>query len=252
MPDFKVISWNVNGIRAVLKKGFLDFVEEHQPDVLCIQEIKALQEQVELEIPGYSAHWHSAEKKGYSGNLILSRQDPLSVRRGLEDIRPDPEGRVVAAEYDEFFVVSVYTPNSKRDLSRLPFRQQWDADFLAYMEQLQAVKPVIFCGDLNVAHTEIDLKHPKRNHKNHGFTPEERGGFDRIVEAGFVDSFRVFETEGGHYSWWPYWGNARANNVGWRIDYVVVSATLRSRLISSTIYGDVLGSDHCPVGIQLR
>ena len=251
MAQLKLHSWNVNGIRAVLKKGFVDYLDAAKPDVLCIQESRALPEQVDLDLPGYSAHWHPAEKKGYSGTLILSRPDPIEVHRGLGGIRPDPEGRVIAAEYDDLFVVSVYTPNAKRDLSRLEYRQQWDADFLTYMQQLRQQKPVMFCGDLNVAHTEIDLTNPKANKRTHGFTIEERDGFQRFVDAGFVDTFREFTPEGGHYSWWSNWGNARARNVGWRLDYVMLGEELRPRLKSAAIHADVLGSDHCPVGIEL-
>jgi len=247
----KIISWNVNGIRAALKKGFADFVAAEQPDVLCLQETKAQPEQVELDLPGYSAHWHSAEKKGYSGVLILSRVEPLQVRRGLGDLRDDPEGRCITAEYEDFHVVGVYTPNAQRDLARLPFRMAWDDDFLRYVKQLQQTKPVVFCGDLNVAHTELDLARPKQNKGAKGFTAEERGAFDRMLEAGFVDTLREFETGGGHYSWWSNWGGARARNVGWRVDYVMISTALRPRLASASIYADQLGSDHCPVGIQL-
>lgn len=251
MSVSKIVSWNVNGIRAAIKKGFLDVVAELDADVFCVQETKARPEQVELELPGYSAHWHWAEKKGYSGVLILSKEEPLSVRRGLGDLREDTEGRVIAAEYPDLWVVSVYTPNAKRDLSRLQDRQGWDAAFLQYVKQLEATKPVVFCGDLNVAHTELDLARPRQNKKTHGFTPEERAGFTRFVEAGLIDTFREFETGGDHYSWWSVRGNNRANNVGWRLDYVMISDSLRPRLASSTIYEAVLGSDHCPVGIEL-
>ena len=251
MSGLKIVSWNVNGIRAGLKKGFADVVAELDADVFCVQETKARPEQVELDLPGYSAHWHWAEKKGYSGVLLLSKEEPLSVRRGLGEFREDTEGRVIAAEYEDLWMVSVYTPNAKRDLSRLEERQGWDADFLRYVKQLEESKPVVFCGDLNVAHEEIDLARPKQNKKTHGFTPEERAGFTRFVEAGLVDTFREFEKEGGHYSWWSVRGNNRANNVGWRIDYVMISELLRPRLVSATIFRDILGSDHCPVGIEL-
>ena len=251
MAQLTLHSWNVNGIRAAIKKGFADYVAAARPDILCIQESRALPEQVDIDLPGYGAHWHPAEKKGYSGTMIFSRIEPAAVHRGLGDVRDDPEGRVLAAEYDDLFVVSVYTPNAKRDLSRLEYRQQWDRDFLAYMQQLRDRKPVIFCGDLNVAHTEIDLTNPKRNLKTHGFTIEEREGFQRFVDAGYVDTFREFVTEGGHYSWWSNWGNARARNVGWRLDYVMLGEELRPRLKSAAIHADVLGSDHCPVGIEL-
>jgi exodeoxyribonuclease III len=251
MSVSKIVSWNVNGIRAAIKKGFRDVVTELDADVFCVQETKARPEQVELELSGYSAHWHWAEKKGYSGVLILSKEEPLSVQRGLGKFREDTEGRVIAAEYEELWVVSVYTPNAKRDLSRLEDRQGWDAAFLRYVKLLEESKPVVFCGDLNVAHEEIDLARPKQNKKTHGFTLEERAGFTRLVEAGLIDTFREFEPGGGHYSWWAVWGNNRASNVGWRIDYVMVSEALRPRLVSATIYKDIHGSDHCPVGIEL-
>ncbi len=251
MSVSKIVSWNVNGIRAAIKKGFADVVRELDADVFCVQETKARPEQVDLDLAGYSGHWHWAEKRGYSGVLILSKEEPLSVRRGLGDLREDTEGRVIAAEYEDLWVVSVYTPNAKRDLSRLEDRQGWDRDFLTHVKQLEESKPVVFCGDLNVAHTEIDLARPKQNKKTHGFTPEERAGFTRFVEAGLVDTFREFETDGGHYSWWSVRGNNRANNVGWRLDYVMVSEALRPRLASAAIYKDIHGSDHCPVGIEL-
>jgi len=251
MPPLKLHSWNVNGIRAALKKGFADYLDEHRPAILCIQESRALPEQVDLDLPGYTPHWHPAEKKGYSGTMILSRTEPLQVSRGLGDIREDPEGRVIAAEYDDCTVVSVYTPNAKRDLSRLEYRQRWDTDFGAYMQRLREHKPVIFCGDLNVARGPLDLTNPKRNERSHGYTIEERDGFQRFVDAGFVDTFREFTLDGGHYSWWSNWGGARERNVGWRLDYVMISPELRPRLKTATIHADVMGSDHCPVGIEL-
>ena len=249
----KFISWNVNGIRAALKKGFLDFIESEKADVVCVQETKAAPGDVETAWPlRYGAHWNAAEKKGYSGTLILSRREPLAVTRGIGMAEHDREGRVLTAEYGDFFLVNVYVPNSKRELTRLPYRQEWDRDFLRYLKSLENRKPVIFCGDLNVAHTELDLARPKDNVKNHGFTPEERAGFDAVVAAGFVDTFREFEKGGGHYTWWSQMKNARARNIGWRIDYFLASGALRSRLKGARIYKDVAGSDHCPVGLELK
>jgi len=250
----KLVSWNVNGLRAVLrKKIFLEYLESEAPDILCVQETKAHPDDVDQLWPlGYQAHWNWAEKKGYSGTAILSRTRPLAVTRGIGTDEHDREGRVLTAEYDDFFLVNVYVPNSQRELTRLPYRRQWDRDFLAYLKRLGKTKPVVFCGDLNVAHAEIDLTHPKANAKNHGFTPEERAGFDAFVEAGFVDTFREFEPGGGHYTWWSPMGGARQRNVGWRIDYFLVDAGLRPRLRHAFIRPDVPGSDHCPVGIELE
>ncbi len=248
----KLLSWNVNGIRAVLKKGLLGFIQKNKPDILCLQETKASPEQVELELPGYRQYWNSAEKKGYAGTVIISKTEPLSVKNGMGIAEHDREGRVIAAEYPDFFLVNVYTPNAKRDLSRLDYRIKWDIDFLKHLKKLEKKKPVIFCGDLNVAHTEIDLTNPKANVGNHGFTPEERAGFDNIVKKGFVDTFREFQKEGGHYTWWSQIGNARSRNVGWRIDYFCISAALRPRLKEAFILPEVTGSDHCPVGIVLK
>lgn len=247
----KLISWNVNGIRAVLKKNFVAFIETAAPDVLCVQETKAAPEQVSLALPGYQQFWNTAEKKGYAGTAIFTKIAPLSVRRGMGVAEHDREGRVLTAEFADFFLVNVYTPNAKRDLSRLEYRVQWDADFLKFLQRLERKKPVVFCGDLNVAHTEIDLANPKANVGNHGFTPEERAGFDNFVKHGFLDSFREFHREGGHYTWWSQIGNARSRNVGWRIDYFCISAVLRPRLQKAFILPEVTGSDHCPVGIVL-
>jgi exodeoxyribonuclease-3 len=249
----KLISWNVNGIRAALKKGFLDFVEAEKADIVCVQETKASPDVVEVEWPaGYGAHWNWAEKKGYSGTLILSRKTPLGVMRGIGVDEHDREGRVLTAEYADFFLVNVYVPNAQRELTRLDYRQKWDRAFLRHLKALERTKPVIFCGDLNVAHTEIDLARPKDNVRNHGFTIEERTGFDALVAAGFVDTFREFEKAGGHYTWWSQMNNARPRNIGWRIDYFLASAALRPRLKSAKIYKDVIGSDHCPVGLELK
>lgn len=249
----KLISWNVNGLRSVLKKNFLDYLDEEQPDVLCLQETKASPDQVEQLWPAaYTTYWNTAQKKGYSGTVIFTRTRPLNVRNGIGHDEHDNEGRVITAEYDTFFLVNVYVPNSKRELTRLAYRQQWDRDFLAYLKQLEQTKPVVFCGDLNVAHTEIDLTNPKANVKNHGFTPEERAGFSAFVKAGFVDTFREFEKSGGHYTWWSPMAGARSRNVGWRIDYFLLSAALRPRLGHAFIRAKILGSDHCPVGIEMR
>jgi exodeoxyribonuclease-3 len=248
----KLISWNVNGLRAVLRKNFLDYLDQEKPDVLCLQETKASPDQVEQLWPAaYTTYWNTAQKKGYSGTVIFTKTRPVNISMGIGHDAHDNEGRVIAAEYESFFLVNVYVPNSQRELTRLAYRQQWDRDFLAYLKQLERKKPVIFCGDLNVAHTEIDLANPKANVKNHGFTPEERAGFSAFVKAGFVDTFREFEKAGGHYSWWSPMAGARTRNVGWRIDYFLLSAALRPRLRRAFIHNEVLGSDHCPVGIEL-
>lgn len=248
----KLLSWNVNGIRAVLKKGLVEFIQKTKPDILCLQETKASPEQVELELPGYRQYWNSAEKKGYAGTVIFTKTEPLSVKNDMGIAEHDREGRMIAAEYTDFFLVNVYTPNAKRDLSRLDYRIKWDIDFLKYLKKLEKKKPVIFCGDLNVAHTEIDLTNAKANVGNHGFTPEERAGFGNIVKKGFIDTFREFQKEGGHYTWWSQIGNARSRNVGWRIDYFCISAALRPRLKEAFIMPEVMGSDHCPIGIVLK
>lgn len=249
----KLISWNVNGLRSVLKKNFLDYLKVERADIVCLQESRCAPSDVEVAWPHrYEAYFNVAGKRGYSGTLILTKHKPISVTPDLGVIEHDREGRVLCAEYSDFFLVNVYVPNSKRDLSRLPYRQIWDRDFLKYLKRLERKKPVIFCGDLNVAHTELDLTHPKANVKNHGFTAEERAGFDQVINAGFIDTFREFEKDKGHYTWWSTVGNARARNVGWRIDYFLVSSSLRPRLAKAFIRSDVLGSDHCPVGIELK
>ncbi len=249
----KIISWNVNGIRSVLKKGFLGTVKKEKPDILCLQETRGPAEGVSVAIAGYQEFWNNAARPGYSGTVIFSKSKPLSIKNGISIAGHDQEGRVITAEYNNFFLVNVYVPNSKRDLSRLDYRtKQWDRDFLKYLKKLEKKKPVVFCGDLNVAHTEIDLANPKGNTKNHGFTPEERAGFDAFVKAGFVDAFRCFEKEGGHYTWWSRLGNCRARNIGWRIDYLLVSDALKKNLEKAWILKEVSGSDHCPVGIVLK
>ncbi len=248
----KLISWNVNGLRAVLKKNFLEYLAAEKPDVLCLQETKCTPDQVEQLWPAsYATFWNSAEKKGYSGTAIFTKTRPLNVVPHIDISEHDREGRVLTAEYKDFFLVNVYTPNSKRELERLPYRQIWDKDFLAYLKQLEKKKPVIFCGDLNVAHTEIDLANPKANVRNHGFTIEERNGFSAFMNAGFVDTFREFEPGGGHYSWWSPMSGARSRNVGWRIDYFLISQSLRPQLKKAFIRPEITGSDHCPVGIVL-
>lgn len=239
-------------MRAVLRKNFLEYLESESPDILCLQETKCRAEDVEQLWPGgYQAHWNSAEKKGYAGTAIFTREKPIRITRGISCPQHDLEGRVLTAEFKKFFVVNVYVPNSKRDLARLPYRQKWDCDFLGYLKTLEKTKPVIFCGDLNVAHTEIDLANPKSNRGSHGFTDEERAGFGALLENGFIDTFREFEKGGGHYSWWAVFSNARARNIGWRIDYFLISKALRPQLKSAFIRQDILGSDHCPVGIEL-
>ena len=249
----KLLSWNVNGLRAVLRKNFLEFLAAETPDILCLQETKCRPEDVEQLWPAdYTTYWNSAEKKGYSGTAIFTRTRPLQVTQGIGVAEHDREGRVLTAEYADFILVNSYVPNSQRELTRLPYRQHWDRDFLAYLKGLEQRKPVIWCGDLNVAHTEIDLANPKANVKNHGFTPEERAGFGAALAAGFVDTFREFEKGPRHYTWWSPMGGARGRNVGWRIDYFLASAALRPRLKSAFIRPEVLGSDHCPVGLELR
>jgi exodeoxyribonuclease-3 len=270
----KLVSWNVNGIRSIHKKGTLAaFVAQVKPDILCLQETKAEEHQSEVDLAGYDEYWNSSKgRKGYAGTAIFSKINPLSLIFGFpEDILkkyklkdtygdPNEEGRVITAEYEKFFLVTVYTPNSKPDLSRMPLRHKlWDPAFLAFCKQLEKNgsmnsphgKPVIFCGDLNVAHTPDDLANPKANEGEHGFTKEEREGIDTIIKAGFVDTFRMFTTGNGHYSWWTHFANARARNVGWRIDYFFVSKALSGKVKSAAIHADVMGSDHCPVSIEL-
>ena len=249
----KFISWNVNGIRAVIKKGFYDFINEYNPDIICIQETKAHKEQVDLMLPDYPyQYWNSAVKKGYSSTAIFSKKEPLNIINDMGIEEHDQEGRIITLEFKEYYLVTVYTPNSKRELLRLDYRKIWDKDFLTYMKKLEKVKPVIFCGDLNVAHTEIDLKNPKTNHSNPGFTDEERGGFTNIVNNGFLDTFREFNKEGGHYTWWSYMFQARTKDIGWRIDYFCISQSLRSKLKDSYILKDVMGSDHAPIVMELK
>ena len=256
----KLISWNVNGIRAAIRKGFIQFVEEYKPDILCLQETKAWPEQVELDLPQYlHQFWNSAEKKGYSGTAVFSKIKPVDVTYGLDIPVHDNEGRVITVEFADYYLVNVYTPNSKRDLTRLPYRyKKWDPDFLDYVCSLEKSKPAIFCGDLNVAHMEIDLANPKTNKTtksspgNAGFTDKEREGFDNILKRGYIDTFREFNTKGGYYSWWSYRANARERNIGWRIDYFCLSLKLRPALKNAVILPEVMGSDHAPVLMELK
>jgi exodeoxyribonuclease III len=249
-----LISWNVNGIRAALKKGLLDTFHTEKPDIFCLQETRAHPDQVTGVVwpDGYRQYWNPAEKAGYAGTATFTRIEPLEVIRGIDKNIHDREGRVLTLEFPDCFVVNCYTPNAQRGLTRLGYRQEWDRDFLAFLKRLERKKPVIFGGDLNVAHTEIDLARPKQNVRNHGFTIEERTGFGTILQAGFLDTFREFEKEGGHYTWWSNVANARARNIGWRIDYWVVSQALRPRLKRAWILSDVYGSDHCPVGLEIE
>lgn len=249
----KFISWNVNGIRACMGKGFLDFFKETDADIFCLQETKLQAGQIDLELPGYHQYWNYAEKKGYSGTAIFAKEEALKVTYGIGVEEHDHEGRVITLEYPDFYFVTVYTPNSQNELARLDYRMKWEDDFLAYLKKLEVSKPVIFCGDLNVAHKEIDLKNPKTNRKNAGFTNEERGKFTALVDAGFIDTFRYFYPDlEGVYSWWSYRFSARAKNAGWRIDYFLTSSSLEGRLQDAFIYNEVMGSDHCPVGLIIQ
>lgn len=268
LKGMKLYSWNVNGIRAVVNKGALrSFITKHNPDILCLQETKAKQGQAEIDLSDYHEYWNSADKAGYSGTAIFSKQKPLSVINGFTDEiaekhnltndsygDPTKEGRVISAEFDKFWVVTVYTPNSKGDLSRLSLRdKQWDPAFLEHILSLEKIKPVLFCGDLNVAHNEIDLANPKPNVGKHGFTNEERSGFDNILNAGFTDTFRAaYPDLADKYTWWTHWANARARNVGWRIDYWLASNKIADKISNPQIHDDVMGSDHCPVSIEIK
>ena len=248
----KLISWNVNGIRAVLKKNFLDFVKEENPDILCLQETKAHPDQVDEILSEYPHHfWNSAEKKGYSGTAIFSKIKPEAVSYANGDLNDD-QGRTVILEYKNYYLLNVYTPNSKRELERLDDRQRWDKDFLKLIQKLEKKKPVIVCGDLNVAHKEIDIARPGPNRRSAGFTDEERAGMDAYIEHGMIDTFREFNQEPNQYTWWSYFGNARSNNVGWRIDYFLISKDLRPILQDAFIKPEIYDSDHCPVGIILK
>ena len=246
-------SWNVNGLRACMTKGFMDFINDNDFDIIGLQETKMQPDQADFEFPGYYTFWNSAEKKGYSGTLILSKESPINVTYGMGIEEHDKEGRIICAEYDKFYFITVYTPNSKRELLRLDYRMQWEDAFRAYLNDLAKRKSVVVCGDLNVAHKEIDLKNPKSNVKNAGFTPEERAKMTELLAAGYVDTFRhLYPDTLGAYSWWSYMGQARTKNVGWRIDYFLVSENLKDAVREASILPDVMGSDHCPVGVVLE
>ena len=249
----KYISWNVNGLRAVIKKGFLEYIEEENPDIIGLQEIKLSEGQLDLEIPGYNMYYNYAERKGYSGTAIFTKEKPINVTYGIGIEEHDNEGRVITAEFSEYYFVTVYTPNSKDKLLRLDYRMIWEDEFLKYLKNLEKSKPVIVCGDLNVAHKEIDLKNPKTNTRNPGFTIEERKKFTNLLDSGFIDTFRYFYPDKEFvYSWWSYRGNARKNNTGWRIDYFCVSESLKNRITDAEIQSNIEGSDHCPVVLYMK
>lgn len=248
----KLVSWNVNGLRACLKKGFLDYFIEVDADIFCVQETKLQESQVNLELEGYQQYWNYAIKKGYSGTAVFTKKNPLSVRYGVGKEEYDQEGRVITLEFEDFFLVNVYTPNSQRELARLDYRMDWEDMFISYLKELDSVKPVILCGDLNVAHKEIDLKNPKTNKNNAGFTDEERGKMTELLESDFIDTFRYFYPyKNEAYTWWSYMRKARENNAGWRIDYFIVSERLKENLSDAQIHANVMGSDHCPVMLEI-
>lgn len=251
MSKYRFVSWNVNGLRACRDKGFLDFFNEADADFFCLQETKLQEGQIELALEGYEQYWNYAEKKGYSGTAVFTRMKPLSVQYGIGVEEHDHEGRVITLEFDTFYLVTVYSPNSQDELRRLEYRMRFEEDFLAYILKLEEKKPVIYCGDLNVAHEEIDLKNPRTNHKNAGFTDEEREKFGKVLESGYVDSFRMLYPEKQEYSWWSYRFHAREKNVGWRLDYFIVSEKVKEQIKESKIYTEVLGSDHAPVGLEI-
>lgn len=249
----KLISWNVNGLRACVTKGFMDYFKELDADVFCLQETKLQEGQIEMDLPGYYQYWNYAVKKGYSGTAMFTKEEPVSVAYGIGVEAHDQEGRVITAEFPEYYIITCYTPNSKDGLARLPYRMEWEDAWRDYLKGLEEKKPVIFCGDLNVAHKEIDLKNPKTNRKNAGFTDEEREKFTTLLNAGFLDTYRYFyPDQEGAYSWWSYRFRAREKNAGWRIDYFCVSECLKDRLLGATIHSDIMGSDHCPVELVLR
>ena len=248
----KLISWNVNGIRACLNKGFSDFFKEVNADIFCLQETKCQPEQINLEFEGYTSYWNSAERKGYSGTAIFTKKQPVNVTYGIGIEEHDKEGRIITLEFENFYLVTNYTPNAKRELERLDYRMVWEDEISKYLLELNKKKPVIMCGDLNVAHEEIDLKNPKTNKGNAGFTNEEREKMTELLNAGFIDSYRYLYTEKIEYSWWSYMGHAREKNVGWRIDYFIVSNDFRENIKDATIYTEILGSDHCPVGLEIK
>jgi exodeoxyribonuclease-3 len=248
----KLISWNVNGLRAVMNKNFMEFFNEADADVFCLQETKLQEGQIEMDLPGYHQYWNYADKKGYSGTAIFTKTEPLSVTYGMGIDEHDHEGRVITLEFDDFYFITVYVPNSQDGLKRLDYRMKWEDDFLGYLKELEKTKPVVFCGDLNVAHEEIDLKNPKTNRKNAGFTDEERSKMTALLDAGFTDTFRYFYPEQVTYSWWSYRFKAREKNAGWRIDYFICSDALRDRLKDAKIHTEVMGSDHCPVELDIE
>lgn len=249
----KLISWNVNGLRACVKKGFLDYFNEVNADIFCIQETKLQEGQIDLDLKGYYMYWNYAEKKGYSGTALFTKEEPINVIYGLGIEEHDTEGRVITAEFDNYYVVTVYTPNSQDKLARIDYRMAWEDVFRNHLKELEKNKPVIVCGDLNVAHKEIDLKNPKTNRKNAGFSDEERYKFSMLLDSGFIDTFRYFNPElEGAYSWWSYRFNARKNNAGWRIDYFLVSNSLKDNLINAKIHSEILGSDHCPIELEIK
>ena len=249
----KLISWNVNGLRACVKKGFLDYFKSEDADIFCLQETKLQEGQIDLDLEGYFQYWNYAEKKGYSGTAIFTKKEPLNVYYGINMEHHDKEGRVITLEFEDFFMVTVYTPNSQSELARLEYRMEWEDDFRNYLLELSSKKGVVVCGDLNVAHKEIDLKNPKTNRKNAGFTDEERDKFSTLLSSGFIDTFRYFNPDlEGVYSWWSYRFNARKNNAGWRIDYFVVSEALKDKLVSAKIHTEIFGSDHCPVELVIK
>jgi exodeoxyribonuclease-3 len=249
----KLISWNVNGLRAVMGKDFMDTFQKLDADVFCLQETKLQEGQIEMDLPGYHQYWNYAEKKGYSGTAIFTKEEPLKVTYGIGVEQHDHEGRVITAEYPDYYLVTVYVPNAQRELTRLSYRMEWEADFLKYIQSLEEKKPVIYCGDLNVAHREIDLKNAKSNRGNAGFTDEEREAFGRVLDAGHIDTFRYFYPDlEGAYSWWSYMFHAREKNAGWRIDYFIVSESLKDRLKDAKIHSDIQGSDHCPVELDIE
>ena len=248
----KLISWNVNGIRACLNKGFSDFFKEVNADIFCLQETKCQPEQINLEFEGYTSYWNSAERKGYSGTAIFTKKQPVNVTYGIGIEEHDKEGRIITLEFEDFYLVTNYTPNAKRELERLGYRMIWEDEIRKYLLELNKKKPVIMCGDLNVAHEEIDLKNPKTNKGNAGFTNEERGKMTELLNAGFIDSYRYLYPEKIEYSWWSYMGHAREKNVGWRIDYFIVSNDFKEKIKDAKIYTEILGSDHCPVGLEIK
>lgn len=248
----KLVSWNVNGLRACVKKGFLDFFHQVNADLFCIQETKLQEGQIQLDLDGYYQFWNYAEKKGYSGTAVFSKLEPLSVKYGFDLDDSEPEGRIITLEYEKFFLVNVYTPNSQRDLARLGFRLEWEDKIRTYLQELDKSKPIILCGDLNVAHQEIDLKNPKSNLNNSGFTPEERGKMTTLLESGFVDSYRhLYPEREGAYTWWSYMLKVRERNIGWRIDYFITSYKVKDQIQEAKIHSEIMGSDHCPVSLEI-